>query len=253
MGVSGWPCDCRGEQSGRCAAEVREEIGVNLDPAKGRVVLSQIREKMNGKALQDILDVWLFDYEGEPHLDLAECNESCACRWMSVEQIRRLYDQDQFVKALDYFWLLDLGHGNGQMVFDDSIRINAWVSGWVDLTDSGRLNEKIEVTASTSSYAPVKAVRGWILSSDQIQTADKEEKSVADSERISSFKKERAYVLGLKPGQQQFEGRILAGCHQLDDGKTIWIVSVDDHRYSPEEIAATIAFDQQHFYSILSF
>ena len=85
--------------------ETKEEIGVTLDPKKGTVLFTKIRRTLGGKRFQDILDVWLFDYEGNADLTLAETpDEVDMTAWMTKDEIKALYDEGAFVKNLIYFF-----------------------------------------------------------------------------------------------------------------------------------------------------
>ena len=66
--------------------EAYEEVGITLEPLQGRILFSKIRE-----LFQDILDVWLFEYDGELHLENATTNEVANCLWMSSDDIKELY------------------------------------------------------------------------------------------------------------------------------------------------------------------
>lgn len=45
--------------------EAKEEVGVDLLPENGRVLFSKTRKIIDGKVYHDIMDVWLFEYDGE--------------------------------------------------------------------------------------------------------------------------------------------------------------------------------------------
>ena len=79
--------------------EAKEEVGVDLDPASGRMVSSTVREHF-----QDIKDDWLFQYDGPIDLSAATTDEVADMRWMTVEEIRALYDADKLVHTLGYFF-----------------------------------------------------------------------------------------------------------------------------------------------------
>ena len=79
--------------------EAEEEVGVKLDPAQGRLVSSNVRE-----CFQDIKDDWLFLYDGPVDLANATTDEVADIRWMSVEEIRQLYDAGELVHTLGYFF-----------------------------------------------------------------------------------------------------------------------------------------------------
>lgn len=55
----------RGESSVDGAVrEVKEEVGIDLSPAAGILVDSEVRKIVNGTVFNDIKDVWLFPYDG---------------------------------------------------------------------------------------------------------------------------------------------------------------------------------------------
>ena len=84
--------------------EVFEEVGVELFADCGRVVFSRVRDVIGGKRFGDIMDVWLFDFDGDADLDAATTDEVADARWMRVEEIRTLYEEGKLVHTLDYFF-----------------------------------------------------------------------------------------------------------------------------------------------------
>ena len=48
--------------------EAKEEVGVDLMPENGQVLFTKTRKIIEGKIFNDIMDVWLFDYDGEVDL-----------------------------------------------------------------------------------------------------------------------------------------------------------------------------------------
>ena len=79
--------------------EAKEEVGVDLFPAQGRLVNSTVRDHF-----QDIKDVWCFMYDGPIDLSAATTDEVANMRWMTVDEIRTLYDQGELVHTLGYFF-----------------------------------------------------------------------------------------------------------------------------------------------------
>ena len=63
------------------------------------LVNSTVREHF-----QDIKDDWLFLYDGPIDLCNATTDEVADMRWMSVEEIRKLYDAGELVHTLEYFF-----------------------------------------------------------------------------------------------------------------------------------------------------
>lgn len=84
--------------------EVKEEVGIDLLPEKGQVVLSDIKKIEFGKVVNKIVDVWLFDYDGEVDLGNATTDEVAQDAWMNREQIKELFDANMFVETLEYFF-----------------------------------------------------------------------------------------------------------------------------------------------------
>ena len=60
--------------------------------------------KYEGKIFNDIMDVWLFEYDGEVDLGNATTDEVAQVAWMNREQIKELFDANMFVDTLEYFF-----------------------------------------------------------------------------------------------------------------------------------------------------
>ena len=60
--------------------EVKEEVGIDLAPSQGKKIFTKIRN-----AFQDIMDVWLFAYDGEIQIEKATTDEVADCKWMSAD------------------------------------------------------------------------------------------------------------------------------------------------------------------------
>jgi len=58
----------------------------------------------NGVKFSDILDVWLFSYDGPVSLEQATTKEVAQTAWMTKEQIRELFDTGKLVHTLDYIF-----------------------------------------------------------------------------------------------------------------------------------------------------
>lgn len=101
--MCGWFSD-KGEDSLQGALrEVKEEVGVDLLPEKGHVILSDIKKIEFGKVVNKIVDVWLFEYDGEVDLSNATTDEVAQVAWMNRSQIKELFDANMFVDTLEYF------------------------------------------------------------------------------------------------------------------------------------------------------
>jgi len=95
----------KGEDSLEAAVrEVQEEVGLQLDPADGRLMFTKLREEYRGERYADILDVWLWEYDRPVDLTSATSEEVAQSHWMSAEQIRQLFDDGKLVDSLEYFF-----------------------------------------------------------------------------------------------------------------------------------------------------
>ena len=104
-----WECSggavIKGETSIEGAIrEVKEEVGIDLEEKNGRMVFSKIREFHNGEKFNDIMDVWLFEYNGDVDLKNATTDEVNDFKWMKKEEIRKMYETKQLVPTLEYFF-----------------------------------------------------------------------------------------------------------------------------------------------------
>ncbi len=84
--------------------EAKEEIGVDLDPSRGKVLWSKTRGVIDGRKFNDIMDVWLFEYDGELDLEKAETDEVCEVSWKNVQDIAQMNAEGKLVPTLAYFF-----------------------------------------------------------------------------------------------------------------------------------------------------
>lgn len=95
----------RGESSVDGAVrEVKEEVGIDLSPAAGILVDSEVRKIVNGTVFNDIKDVWLFPYDGEILLENATTDEVADAKWMTKSEIKEYYRSGKLVPTLAYFF-----------------------------------------------------------------------------------------------------------------------------------------------------
>ena len=71
--------------------EVKEEVGLDLEQSAGKLLFSKICGTLDGKVFNNIMDVWLFNYNGEVHLEDATTDEVADCKWMTVPEIRQIF------------------------------------------------------------------------------------------------------------------------------------------------------------------
>lgn len=84
--------------------ETKEEVGIDLTKAEGKKVFTKVRKNINGKKFNDIMDVWLFKYNGKVELEKATTDEVRDVKWLKKEEIKELFKLNKLVKTLDYFF-----------------------------------------------------------------------------------------------------------------------------------------------------
>lgn len=84
--------------------EVKEEVGLDLDPASGTLVYSIVGRIHNGVNFRDILDAWLFHCDSSVSLENATTDEVAQVKWMTPAQIRALLESGELVDTLAYFF-----------------------------------------------------------------------------------------------------------------------------------------------------
>lgn len=98
----------KGENSIQGAVrEVKEEVGVEFRADEGKLLFTKVRKTIDGKRYNDIVDVWLFIYDGALQLDNATTDEVAQNKWMSKKEIEKLKEENKLVysiKDLDYFF-----------------------------------------------------------------------------------------------------------------------------------------------------
>lgn len=87
--------------------EVKEELGIDVRPRDGVLVCSGIRRY---EGSPDILDVWLFDgYEIPLEEVTLQQEETCAAKWASIEEIRRMIHSGEWIPMEKFNYLDKLG------------------------------------------------------------------------------------------------------------------------------------------------
>ncbi len=84
--------------------EAKEEVGVELCSENGQVLFMKVRKIIDGRIFNDIMDVWLFEYDGVVDLSNATTDEVEQVAWMNRGQIKELFEQKMFVETLEYFF-----------------------------------------------------------------------------------------------------------------------------------------------------
>lgn len=84
--------------------EAKEEVGVDLLSGNGKIIFSKVRKNIDGKKFNDIVDVWLFQYDGDVLLNNATTDEVEQTVWMNKNQIFDLFEKNKLVDTLKYFF-----------------------------------------------------------------------------------------------------------------------------------------------------
>ena len=84
--------------------ETKEEVGIDFKESEGKLAYSKVRKTVNGKKFNDIMDVWLFEYNGDVKLENATTDEVRDIKWMKKEEIKELLENKKLVQTLDYFF-----------------------------------------------------------------------------------------------------------------------------------------------------
>ena len=79
--------------------ETKEEVGIDLTNIRGELIYTKIRSHFH-----DIMDVWLFNYDGDVDLSKATTNEVCEVMWVTKDEIKKVFDTGELVPTLDYFF-----------------------------------------------------------------------------------------------------------------------------------------------------
>lgn len=215
----------KGESSREGAVrEVKEEVGLDLDKDAGKLLFSKIRgsdDRYECKVYNDIMDVWFFEYDGDLHLEAATTDEVAACKWMTVSDIKKLYEEKKLVQTLDYFFC-----AMEENEPDYSQIIGKTVCGTVDRAIG------MSHPQDTKMLYPINY--GYI---DGVFANDGEEQDV--------------YIFGTDKPLQKFAGKVIAVWHRFNDKEDKWIVSLDGKDIPEEKILGDISFQEQFFYGKL--
>lgn len=201
--------------------EVKEEVGLDLNPEDGVKIFSKIREVIDGKQFQDIMDVWLFEYDGELHLMEATTDEVADCRWMSVDEIKKLYDDGKLVHTLDYF-------------FCSFQKEKLDYSNIIGKTVTGRIDRPLGTHHPRHPNMVYPINYGYV---EGIMAPDGAEQDV--------------YVFGTDEPLEKFEGKVIKVYHRFNDVEDKWIISLDGRDIPDDKILGDIAFQEQFFYGKL--
>mgnify|MGYP002511830009 FL=1 len=201
--------------------EVKEEVGLDLEQSAGKLLFSKICGTLDGKVFNNIMDVWLFNYNGEVHLEDAKTDEIAGCKWMTVPEIRQLYKEKKLVQAMEYF-------------FCTMENVEPNYSGIIGKIVKGTVDKPLGSTHPRHKEMVYPINYGYV---DGVFAKDGAEQDV--------------YLFGTEKPLKTFEGKVIAVWHRFDDVEDKWIVSLDGKDFTDEKILGDISFQEQFFYGKL--
>ncbi len=215
--------------------EVKEEVGLDLCKEDGKLLFSKIRTEINGIKYNDIMDVWLFEYNGTSFdgiqsLKNATTAEVETCHFTSKEEIKKLYDKGKFVGTLDYFF-----YAFNELFAESTYKPD--YSGIIGKMVQGKIDRPVfsGPPKHKDIIYPVKRLNyGYI---EGISRADGEGQD--------------AYIFGQDKPLDSFQGKVIAVFHRFNDTEDKWIVSLDGNDIPDEKILGDISFQEQYFYGKL--
>lgn len=74
--------------------ETREELGIELDPEKGKLFTTALRQY---KKFPDFLDVWVFEHDCDIKCVKLQPGETCDAMWASTKDIKKLVADEKFI------------------------------------------------------------------------------------------------------------------------------------------------------------
>lgn len=86
--------------------EVKEELGIDIDPAQGQRICSGLRQYEN---CPDILDVWLFPCDAPIESVVLQQEETCEARYATPAEISAMLRAGEWIPLDQFHYLSQLG------------------------------------------------------------------------------------------------------------------------------------------------
>lgn len=212
--------------------EVFEEVGITLEREKATVLATKVALTCDGFRHNWIRDSYYFETTEEPDLQRATTNEVIQTRWLTVAEIRKMYDHgDCCLNVKDIFGFEDNPVPSNR--YQDII--GQVVSGKID-RPKGSYHPRHKEMIYPINYGYVTGIKG----------GDGAEQDI--------------YLFGENSAVAEYTGKVIAVYHRYDDNETKWIVVPCDEKGvihsdvelpSDDEIYAQIAFQEQFFSGVL--
>ena len=212
--------------------EVFEEVGITLEREKATVLATKVALTYDGFRHNWIRDSYYLETTEEPDLQRATTNEVIQTRWLTVAEIRKMYDHgDCCLNMKDIFGFEDNPVPSNR--YQDII--GQVVRGKID-RPKGSCHPRHKEMIYPINYGYVTGIKG----------GDGAEQDI--------------YLLGENSAVAEYTGKVIAVYHRYDDNETKWIVVPCDEKGvihsdvelpSDDEIYAQIAFQEQFFSGVL--
>lgn len=212
--------------------EVFEEVGITLEREKATVLATKVALTYDGFRHNWIRDSYYFETTEEPDLQRATTNEVIQTRWLTVAEIRKMYDHgDCCLNVKDIFGFEDNPVPSNR--YQDII--GQVVSGKID-RPKGSYHPRHKEMIYPINYGYVTGIKG----------GDGAEQDI--------------YLFGENSAVAEYTGKVIAVYHRYDDNETKLIVVPCDEKGvihsdielpSDDEIYAQIAFQEQFFSGVL--
>lgn len=83
--------------------EVWEEVGINVDPTKLRLIFTDFEGLWNGKVTSEFNDVYLYEID-DFDASKAVSEEVAESRWLYRDEIKAMLDSGEFIDMYTYFF-----------------------------------------------------------------------------------------------------------------------------------------------------
>lgn len=84
--------------------EVKEEIGMDIDPSGLQLLFSQVGLHWKGRFIRQIADVYLYKTEEAYDEALAVSDEVAQSKWMTADEIRQFLEDGRMIRTLAFFF-----------------------------------------------------------------------------------------------------------------------------------------------------
>ena len=212
--------------------EVYEEVGITLKADDAEILATKVATTFDGRRHNWIRDSFYFETTEEPDLQRATTKEVIQTRWLTLAEIREMYDRGECCLNMGDIFGFEFNPVPADRYRDI---IGRTVKGKID-RPMGSFHPRHRNLYYPVNYGYVTGIKGGDGSEQDI------------------------YLLGENSPVQEYTGKVIAVYHRYDDNETKWIVVPCDENGNvrsdiaipgKDEIYAKIAFQEQFFSGVL--